>query len=104
MENQWLSKLFTHSTYRLEDFTTEVLAGILCSDQTLLDSFVSIVLKIEGSDFKLETQKVYSNSKINMVFFNDRTLCFLENQVVAPINSKRLERYVNGLNEQPKNI
>ena len=46
MENQLFCKLFTHSSYKLEDFATEVLAGILSSHPSLLDSFVNKILKI----------------------------------------------------------
>lgn len=82
MENPLFSKLFNHA-YELEDFATEILGGVLNSDQALLDSFVNKVLGIKGNQFKVETQTVYHDLTIDMVFYNEQTLCFLENKVDA---------------------
>ncbi len=87
MENKLFSKLF-HNTYRLEDFTTEVLTGVLRSNQALLDSFVNKVLGIEGNNFVVDTQCIYQNLTVNMVFSNDDTLCFLENTVQAVVKEQ----------------
>jgi hypothetical protein len=76
------SKLFNHD-YNLEDFATEVLAGVLRSDQTLLDNFVNELLGIKGEHFVLETQKNYGDLTVDMVFTNEKTLCFLENKIDA---------------------
>ena len=60
MENPLFSQLF-HNTYGLEDFITEILAGVLRSDPALLDSFVNKVLGIKGRDFIVETQRIYGD-------------------------------------------
>lgn len=80
MENQLFNKLF-NNTYGLEDFTTEVLAGVLRSNQTLLDEFVNKVLAIKGKNFVVDTQKNYQDITVDMVFSNKESLCFLENKV-----------------------
>jgi len=97
----------------LEDLTTEFLAGILESNQDLLDRFVKEVLKLEGGDsFTLKTQKQYifnseSGGKAvqirpDMVFSNGQTLCFLENKVESPEHEDQLHDYYRVLkNENP---
>ncbi len=82
MENPLFSKLFQNH-YRLKEFTTEVLAGVLRSDQALLDSFVNKVLGIKGKNFVVDTQRLYQDVTVDMVFSNDDTLCFLEHTVQA---------------------
>ncbi|EIT86256.1 hypothetical protein A374_06641 [Fictibacillus macauensis ZFHKF-1] len=82
----------------LEDFITEVLAGILQSNQQLLDSFVNDVLHIEGSNFKVESQVPFTlecdkNCIIDLVFENETTICFLENKVASDEGERQLERY-----------
>ena len=66
----------------VEDFTTEVLAGVLQSDPTLLTNFVNQVLEIEGDGFTVTTQVSFSNARIDMVFTNNTTVCFLENNLL----------------------
>ncbi len=80
MENSLFSQLF-HNAYGLEDFATEILAGVLRSDQALLDDFVNKVLGINGCNFRVETQRTYQDLTVDMVFSNKDTLCFLENTV-----------------------
>jgi len=87
MKNPLFSKLFQGS-YGLEEFTTEILAGVLRSNQALLDSFVNKVLGIEGDNFVVNTQHTYQDLTINMVFSNDETLCFLENTVQAVVKEQ----------------
>ena len=84
MENHLFTKLF-NNVGGLEDFSTEILAGVLRSNQTLLDSFVNKVLGIKGHNFKIETQRSYQNVTINLVFSNEKTLCFLENTIQAVV-------------------
>jgi hypothetical protein len=86
----------------LEDFVTEVLAGILQTNQSLRDSFVNEVLLIEGSNFKVSTQIRYSlpddvNCIIDLVFENEDSICFLENKVMANEGDRQLERYATVL-------
>jgi len=82
----------------LEDFVTELLAGVLQSDQQLLDKFVNEVLRIEGTGFKIESQSLYllpadRNCIIDLVFENDMAVCFLENKVASGEGERQLERY-----------
>jgi len=100
LENKLFNRLFTHSTYNLEEFTTEVLAGVLRSDQTLLDNFVNKVLKIEGRNFNVETQQSHLNIQPDMVFSNKEILCFLQSKVDSFVETAQLEKLKNALNVQ----
>ncbi|RKZ49895.1 MAG: hypothetical protein DRR16_07750 [Candidatus Parabeggiatoa sp. nov. 3] len=93
MKNQLFSRLL-HNAYGLEDFTSEVLAGVLRSNQALLDNFVNKVLGIKGRNFRVETQMSYQALTVDMVFSNKTNLCFLENQVHAIVEEQthRLEK------------
>ncbi|OAD18817.1 hypothetical protein THIOM_005577 [Candidatus Thiomargarita nelsonii] len=87
MENSLFSQLF-HNAYGLEDFTTEILAGVLRSNQALLDGFVNKVLGIKGRHFSVKTQRTYRDLNVDMVFSNNKTLCFLENTVQAVVTEQ----------------
>jgi hypothetical protein len=101
-----LIKLYSQNIYSiktpLEDFTTEILTGVLESG-SLIDRFVNQVLKIEGENYGIITQKYYTNpqnpeeedSKIDMVFFNEKNICFLENKVESGEGWNQLEKYSN---------
>lgn len=104
MENRLFSRLFSRSTFDLEGFTTEALAGMLRSNQQLLDDFVNQVLKIEGSDFIVETRQNYGEITVDMVFSNKTTLCFLENKVATFVPTTQLEKLKNVLNGQSESI
>lgn len=97
----------------LEDFTTELLVGILEDDQKLLDKFVNNILKIDGDGFEIDSQEKYKLHKdtdciIDVVIKNDNTICFLENKVNSYEGDRQLERYskvLKKINEkQNKNI
>jgi hypothetical protein len=82
----------------LEDYMTEVLAGVLESNPTLLDSFVRDVLRVEGTNYRVSSQEYYSlanepNCIIDLVFKNEDTICFLENKVLANEGYRQLDRY-----------
>ena len=88
-----------HPTIPLKDFTTEVLGGILSSNQSLLDSFVNRVLKISGSQFKIKTRTFHRMAtrkdlccRVDLVFENENYLCFLESNLGVNQNSA-LPRY-----------
>jgi hypothetical protein len=88
----------------LEDFVTEVLVGVLQTDQQLLDCFVNEVLLIDGADFKVDSQVFFSlpsdqNCIIDLVFENDSTICFLENKVASGEGQRQLDRYADVLNQ-----
>lgn len=93
----------TRDNVPLEDFTTEILAGILISNSYLIDHFVNDVLEVEGEGFKIDTQRIYSESCIDMVFENKSTLCFLENKVGSSENYEQLKKYASILLDN-KNI
>lgn len=95
----------------LEDFVTELMAGILQMDQQLLDHFVNEVLLVDGTDFKIESQVPFfltsdQNCIIDLVFENTSTICFLENKVASGEGQRQLERYATVLNqlETPKGM
>lgn len=104
MENRLFSRLFARSTYGLEEFTTEVLAGVLHSNQSLLDDFVHQVLKIEGNQFTVETQLTHGDVKPDMVFSNKTTLCFLQSKVDTFVPTAHLEKLKNVLNGQSESL
>jgi len=81
-----------------ENFTTEVLTGILEVNQERLDQFVNNVLKIEGNGFSVYSQKRYALQddkarRIDMVFENEDILCFLENKIEGKEGCGQLEGY-----------
>lgn len=97
----------------LEDFTTEILVGILDGNAELLDKFVNNVLKVDGYGFSIESQVKYTlendiNCIIDMVVSNEENICFIENKIHSGEGKRQLERYTKVLNEihsiQTKNI
>ncbi len=90
-----------------EDFTTEVLTGILEINQEIRDEFVNKVLEVDGADFSVYSQKKYTLANdidciVDMVFENGNTICFLENKVESPEGFRQLERYSLVLDEIAK--
>lgn len=82
----------------LEDYTTELLVGLLEDNQAMLDDFANSVLKIEGEGFNIESQNKYIlpgdiNCIIDMVVTNKDSICFIENKVNASEGERQLERY-----------
>ena len=95
----------------LEDLTTEFLAGVLESEQELLNSFVNEVLQIAGSEYSLFTQKTYKSDedvhdenqrfrRIDMVFSNRDNLIFLENKIESAEETDQLKTYANILKKE----
>lgn len=95
----------------LEDLTTEFLAGVLESEQELLNSFVNEVLQIAGSEYSLFTQKTYKSDedvhdenqrfrRIDMVFSNRDNLIFLENKIESAEETDQLKTYANILRKE----
>ncbi|KGP91520.1 hypothetical protein N780_20005 [Pontibacillus chungwhensis BH030062] len=81
-----------------EDFTTEILVGILAQEQGVLDDFVNNVLGIEGGGFSVQSQRRYMleddiDCIVDVVFLNNDTICFLENKINASEGDRQLERY-----------
>ncbi|MFB4167357.1 PD-(D/E)XK nuclease family protein [Virgibacillus sp. JSM 102003] len=109
MENVYLNLLNLYSRHStafktpLEDFTTEIFASILLKDDQLLNSFMNDVLKIDGEQFKIKTQQQYEledeqDCIIDIVIYNESTICFLENKVNSREGYRQLERYKSVLN------
>ena len=104
MESHLFNKLFSHSLYGMEEFATEVLAGILRSDQELLDRFVNQILKIEGQNFTVEVPQNSGEIKPDLVFSNKTILCFLQAKVDTFVRSAQLENLKNVLNGQSESL
>lgn len=82
----------------LEDFTTEIFVGVLEENQELLDKYVNEILKIDGSNYSINSQVKYSlcdekDCIIDMVIKNEDTICFVENKVNSLEGDRQLERY-----------
>lgn len=79
----------------LEDFTTELFAGVLSNNGIMLQSFVNDFLGVSGIGFSVKTQKHYKqyDSIIDMVFENEDTICFVENKVNSQEGYGQLQKY-----------
>lgn len=104
MENRlFINLLKLYSSYRKntprEDFFTEVLAGVLQSDQQLLNDYAREVLKLPEDQFSLTTQARYSDSVIDMVFEGKRCICFVENKIDSPEGYGQLSKYAQLLHD-----
>ncbi|WP_345954016.1 PD-(D/E)XK nuclease family protein [Mucilaginibacter sp. PAMB04168] len=84
----------------LEDFTTEILAGILSADIALGDAFVNTVLKIPGNGFTFSTQECYDllddkfpDCRVDLVVRGQGLICFVEHKVESREGYVQLERY-----------
>lgn len=91
----------------LENFTTEALVGVLEEDSSLLDDFVNTRLEISGKGFKITSQGSYLHcgtyKYIDIVIFNESTICFIENKVDSNIRQDQLKIYAEILDEELKN-
>lgn len=97
----------------LEDYTTEIIVGLLKSNNYMLDDFVNDILEISGDSFRIESQrKFYLKNDIDcivdIVIENEDIICFLENKVNSTEGNRQLERYGKVLDsifkEEKKNI
>jgi len=92
-----LLRLYRSNLVRVpvEDFITEIFAGVLSSDQELLDDYINNFLAIDGKRFTAKTQVSYPkhNSIIDMVFENEDTIIFIENKVGSTEGTGQLEKY-----------
>lgn len=94
----------------LEDFTTEILAGILDGNKEILTSFVNHILNIEGDGFSISTQDIYllnddfcPDCRVDLVVKSPSVLCFIENKVESKEGYIQLERYGKALNKYKNN-
>ncbi|MEH7391971.1 PD-(D/E)XK nuclease family protein [Bacillus sp. JJ1503] len=93
-----------HTNVPLEDFTTEVFAGVVGSNQAIIDGFVNNVLHIPGVNFQVVTQNFYPladeiNCRVDMVFYSESRICFLENKVDTTEHTGQLKRYEKVLSQ-----
>ncbi|MBB5395062.1 PD-(D/E)XK nuclease family protein [Mucilaginibacter sp. AK015] len=84
----------------LEDFCTEILAGIFINDPAIGDAFVNELLQIEGTGFTFRTQEhfhstnpLHSDCRVDLVIRSEDTICFVEHKVESREGYIQLERY-----------
>lgn len=84
----------------LEDFTTEIFADILGQNELIRTRFVNDILKVSGKGFSVATQESFffdldglQSCKIDMVFRNEDSICFLENKVHSEEGFGQLSNY-----------
>jgi hypothetical protein len=104
-----LYKLFESSSKRipLEDFTTEVFAGLLQNDDLIRNAFCKTMLSLKGTEFEVSTQKRYSlqddkDSIVDIVIKSKEMICFIENKVNSHEGDHQLERYAKVLDNFEK--
>lgn len=90
----------------LEDFTTEILVNILHGNAIIRNRFVNELLKIQGDEFSVSSQETFSflqdgrsSCKIDMVFRNEESICFLENKVHSGEGFGQLSNYCKVLDD-----
>ncbi|MGQ1911236.1 PD-(D/E)XK nuclease family protein [Marinifilum sp. RC60d5] len=103
-----LLRLIQSNTERtpLEDYTTELLVGVLENDCELRDLFCNKFLGLESKEFIVESQKRYKlegdkDCIIDVVITGENEICFIENKVKSKEGEFQLERYskvLKGLN------
>lgn len=84
----------------LEDFTTEILAGILNTNQEITRKFVQKILglELEEDDYIVKPQSHHkleneANCIIDLEIRGKSTICFIENKVNSREGHRQLERY-----------
>lgn len=100
-----LYKLYKKNGYSerspLEDFNTEVFAGILKLKPDLLEDFIELI-DLPKDDYKVKTQIRYSlldrpDCIIDLVLIGDDNICFIENKVNSGEGWEQLDRYCEAL-------
>ncbi len=109
MFNQLLKLYRSHSKKTpLEDFTTEILVGLLNIEKEIKNSFISDFLELPSAEYQLRTQVKYelkndTNCIVDFVIENDDLICFIENKVNSKEGERQLERYGKVLDSYSKN-
>lgn len=95
-----LFHLFKSNTRKtpLEDFTTELIAGVLNSEIELKEKFIKDFLNFENNNVVIKTRKYYPLSNdidciVDLVIESDNEICFIENKVNSREHSNQLKRY-----------
>ena len=88
----------------LEDFTTEILSGILSSDSILGDLFANQILHLPGNGFQFKTQASFQSEdpahpdcRVDMIVSSSEITCFVEHKVESREGYIQLERYARVL-------
>jgi hypothetical protein len=104
-----LLKLYSkvNSNTPVEDFTTEVFASILETDEEILNIFISEILDLNFDDFQIETQKNYTLNSgeraiIDIVLKSQNIICFIENKVESCEGLNQLDKYSKVLDSLPE--
>lgn len=82
----------------LEDFTTELLVGVLESDEELRIKFLKDFLNIDSDYCRINTQRPfilagYPDCIIDVLIEGHREICFIENKVNSKEGENQLMRY-----------
>lgn len=85
----------------LEDFTTEVLAGLLRYHPSFAQSFFQMI-DLPGGAYRVSTQHYFKlfgrpDCMVDLVLENNENICFLENKVESSEGEEQLDRYADVL-------
>ena len=90
----------------LEDFTTEILAGILGTYPDIGDAFAQRVLRLDGEHFSFTTQEhhkspdaQFADCRVDLVVRAEGLVCFVESKIESREGYLQLERYARVLDE-----
>lgn len=101
-----LYKLYRKNGYSkrspLEDFTTEVFAGILKLNPVILEDFIQLI-GLPADEYEVKTQIRYSlinrpDCIIDLLLVGKNNICFIENKVNSGEGWEQLDRYCEALN------
>jgi hypothetical protein len=89
----------------LEDFNTEIFAGILNLFPEIKDEII-LFLDLPADDYEIETQVKYTLPKeddpdciVDLVIKGNKNVCFIENKINSTEGYRQLERYSIALEE-----
>ena len=104
-----LLKLRTNNIVKtpLEDFTTELLVGVLNNDKDLSNRFYKRFLELKSNFFNINTQEKFKleNDKdciVDIVIRGNNEICFIENKVNSREGYEQLKRYSKVLDKYEK--
>lgn len=103
MFNELLKLYKRHSQKTpLEDFTTELVYGVIDSVDEIKNDFIENFLGLEKGNYFIKTQVTYNleddhNCIVDVVIEGEGTLCFIENKVNSQEGYRQLDRYIKVL-------
>jgi len=85
----------------LEDFNTEVFAGILNLSNKIFNDFINL-LELPEDNYEVRTQRRYSlkgrpDCIIDLILIGENNICFIENKVHSGESWEQLDRYCEAL-------